>query len=68
MDMNIKKIRERSGLTQEEFAVKIGMNRKTLSSYETGQNEVPEPIQVLVKLVYNEYLKGKNVKITKKRK
>lgn len=66
--MNIKRIRRRSGLTQEVFAENLGMNRKTISSYETGQNEVPEPIKVLVRMVYKKYLKGNNVKVTKKKR
>lgn len=37
--MNISKARKRSGMTQEDLAQRIGVNRATLSKYETGQIE-----------------------------
>jgi len=33
----IKQIREKSGLTQEDFAARIGCKQNTLSQYESGK-------------------------------
>ena len=38
---NLKKIRELSGLTQEQTARSIGVERSAYSNYETGTREVP---------------------------
>ena len=35
----VRKLRERFGLTQEEFAAQIGSNRVTVARWETGKNE-----------------------------
>jgi len=40
MNKRIKKIRELSGLTQEEFGKKIGSARNTIANYENG-NRTP---------------------------
>jgi DNA-binding transcriptional regulator YiaG len=64
--MNIKKIREWTGFTQQEFAETLGMDRKRISAYETGQVQVPKPIQILVRLVHEEYFE-KKTKIKRKK-
>lgn len=38
---NLKKIRELSGLTQEQVARSIGIERSTYSNYEGGTREIP---------------------------
>lgn len=36
-------LRKKTGLTQEKFAVKIGVTRKTVASWENGAND-PSPL------------------------
>jgi transcriptional regulator with XRE-family HTH domain len=38
---NIKTFREKLGMSQEELSAFIGINRTSLSYYETGEREVP---------------------------
>ncbi len=39
MNTRIKEIREKEGLTQEEFGKKIGAARNTIANYETGNRK-----------------------------
>ncbi len=39
MNTRIKEIREKTGLTQEEFGKKIGSARNTIANYETGNRK-----------------------------
>lgn len=39
--MNIKKARKERGITQQELAERIGVNRATVSKYESGQISIP---------------------------
>ncbi len=39
--MDIKKEREKIGMTQEEFGILLGVSRKTISTYESSGN-IPE--------------------------
>lgn len=39
--MNIKKIRKNLGLTQQELADEIGINRASISDYERGKTNIP---------------------------
>jgi transcriptional regulator with XRE-family HTH domain len=73
--IDVAAIRKRAGLTQEEFGQRIGKNRKTIGSYETGYR-VPKPIvESLIRLVFKEYLEPKkktrkvnNVKAKRRKK
>ena len=49
----IKAIRESNGLTQEEFAKKLGTYGKTISAWETGKTE---PRSWLKRKIYKFYL------------
>ena len=35
--MRLKEIRNKTGLTQEEVSVKLGVNQNTISQWETGE-------------------------------
>lgn len=48
MDERIKQLRTYLGLTQQEFAEKLGMKRNSIANYETGRNE---PIDAVVALI-----------------
>lgn len=48
-----KKIREDAGLTQMQFAEKVGSSKNTISQYETGYRKMPIRLQI-------EYLKLRN--------
>jgi len=45
----IRKIRDSHNLSQERFAVKIGLSGKSVSAYETGRTN--PPIKILQKIV-----------------
>lgn len=48
MKNRLKELRNVEGLTQQEFADKIGIKRNTFAQYENGRNE---PIDAVVKLI-----------------
>ena len=52
MNERIKQLRKTLGLTQQEFAERIGITRNAVANYETGRNE---PIGSVLNLIYNEY-------------
>ena len=52
MDERIKAIRKALGLTQQEFADRLGIQRSTIAQYETGRNN---PIDAVVSLICREY-------------
>ena len=37
----LKMLRNKTGLTQKEFAVKIGLSEKTINNYENGYRKIP---------------------------
>lgn len=45
---SIKLIRVRSGLSQTEFASRVGTSQSMLSRYETGASNIPEDILVRI--------------------
>lgn len=52
MNERIKQLRKVLGLTQQEFAERIGIKRNAVANYETGRNE---PIGSVVNLICKEY-------------
>lgn len=52
MKDRIKKLRKALGLTQQEFAEKIGVKRNTVAQYEMGRNE---PIESVITLICRTY-------------
>ena len=44
MNSRIKKIRVANGMTQQEFADRIGCSRSGLANYESGRNEPINPV------------------------
>ncbi len=48
--IKIKKIRDSHNLSQERFAMKLGISGKTISAYETGRTA--PPLKVLQKIVH----------------
>ena len=52
MDERIKKLRNTLGLTQQEFADKIGIKRNTIAQYEGGRNA---PIDAVITLICREF-------------
>ena len=61
--MNIKKIRQDSGLTQLEFSKELGISRASLSAFETGRNKIPLYIE---KLLEAKFIGGENKLIAKR--
>lgn len=52
MNERIKELRKALGLTQQEFADKIGIKRNTVAQYEIGRNE---PIDTVINLIVREF-------------
>lgn len=52
MNERIKQLRSRLGMTQQEFADKLGIKRGTLANYEIGRNE---PIDAVISLICREF-------------
>ena len=54
MNERIKELRKALGLTQAEFAERIGLKRNTVTTYEMGRNEpISSVISLIVKGTYN---------------
>lgn len=52
MTERLKKLRSALGLTQQEFADRIGIKRGTVANYELGRNE---PIDAVISLMCREF-------------
>lgn len=52
MGERIKALRKALGLTQQEFADRLGIKRATIAHYEVGRNE---PIDAIITLICREY-------------
>lgn len=52
MKNRIKKLRKKLGLTQQQFADRIGIKRATVANYESGRNE---PIDSVFTLICREF-------------
>ena len=52
MNERIKELRKALGLTQAEFAERIGLKRNTVTTYEMGRNE---PISSVISLICREF-------------
>lgn len=52
MNERIKKLRKTLGLTQQEFANKLGIRQNTVAKYETGRGE---PTRAVVSLICREF-------------
>lgn len=52
MKQRLKALREKTGLTQEEFAARLGIKRTAISNYEIGRNK---PIDAVISLICREF-------------
>lgn len=52
MNKRIRKIRDRFGMTQQQFADKLGIKRGAIANYEIGRNE---PIDAVISLICKEF-------------
>lgn len=52
MGTRVKAIRKALGLTQQEFADRLGIQRSTIAQYEIGRNE---PAAAVISLICREY-------------
>ncbi|MCQ4637172.1 helix-turn-helix transcriptional regulator [Anaerovorax odorimutans] len=52
MDTQIKLLRKKLGLTQQEFANRLNIKRGTIANYEIGRNE---PIDAVISLICKEF-------------
>lgn len=49
----IKELRKEKGMTQEEFAEKLGIKRNTVATYEVGKSEPSDSAVVLICTIFN---------------
>ena len=52
MQERLKQIRKRLGLTQQEFALRLGVSRNNIATYETGKSNIGEAV---IKLICREF-------------
>ena len=52
MNERLKKLRKKLGITQQEFADRIGIKRNSFANYETGRNK---PIDAIIKSICREF-------------
>lgn len=53
--MNIKPIREKTGLSQKEFGLRLGLTSQSITKYEAGYN-VSETVKKLIRYEFAEFL------------
>lgn len=63
-DLDIIRIRKDLGLTQEKFAQRLGIGRRTIINYEQG-GKIPESKQKLIKMVLDGYTPPGNERVSK---
>ncbi len=52
--MNLRKLREKTGLTQEEFWGRVGMSQSGGSRLENENRNLPEPVRILLTIAYGD--------------
>jgi putative transcriptional regulator len=50
-DLDVKGLRERTGLTQSDFSQMIGVSIRTLQNWEQGRREPEGPAKALLRVV-----------------
>ena len=60
-DIDVREIRRKLGLNQQQFWSKIGVTQSGGSRYESGRN-IPRPVQALLRLVHVEQVDINKVK------
>jgi len=50
-DVEIKKLREEVGLSQSEFALLIGVSKRTLENWEQGRRKPTGPAKALLRIL-----------------
>ena len=50
-DVDVRRIRERNGLTQEEFALRFGLDIDTLRNWEAGRQAMPIAVRSYLKVI-----------------
>ena len=53
MKVRLKRLRKTLGLTLVELGEKLGVSITTISFWENGRNDIPEPIRLLICLLFN---------------
>lgn len=53
MNARIRELRKALGLTQQEFADRIGIKRNTVANYETGRNDPVDSVCALIVREFN---------------
>jgi len=53
-EADVKSIREKTGLSQSQFALLIGVSLKTLQNWEQGRRHPAGPARALLKIVRND--------------
>lgn len=51
--IRVKELRDRFGMTQEAFAVSIGLSRPSLANIEAGRQDVPLKYLIAINRVHN---------------
>ena len=60
-DIDVREIRRKLGLNQQQFWSKIGVTQSGGSRYESGRN-MPKPVRELLRLVHVEQVDIKSIK------
>ena len=51
LDLEVRQIRERTGLSQTHFATMIGVSKRTLENWEQGRRHPTGPAKALLRIV-----------------
>lgn len=53
MELNLKELRKRKGMTQEELAAAVGATKRKIGAWERGENDIPMDYAVSIADVLN---------------
>lgn len=56
--MNIKELRKKTGLSQREFAIRLGLTSQTITNYESGY-KISASVEKLIRYEFAEFLPEK---------
>lgn len=66
MELNLKELRKRKGMTQEELASAIGATKRRIGAWERGENDIPMDFAVSIADVLDctvDEIAGRNSKV-----
>jgi len=63
--MNIKELRNKTGLTQREFGERLGVQSQTILKYEKEERKIPDTVKKLIRYEFAKFLSEEDLLLAK---